>query len=480
MKPLSKVTVNLGGANNQFLEALTSSTHWSDSNVASLSTVFADMFALLQNNSQYYIEFSAREGFLFKAKRVTSIFAGARFLGVKLTRRTSAATAATLTNSSEDSIYIEPYSYFDVRGNAFYNRTGVRIDAGATVNLELFEGVVRTKEFSLSGIDLELPVFNLGEPGFTVSTNDLQVTTTNITTGVEQTWKNHEGTLFDLSEFDQVFFDTTNSEGDVEIMFGDGENGMLLSSEDTLSIRYVVTKGIYGNIGLAGLKVLYNPSKYITGALTEPVLGGTGTKDPAYYKKYGSMAYKAKDTMVEFPSWKAKLMLYPGIADCTVQSQRDIAPNDPSWMNVVRVCVLPDTGGTWGGSNPNPYSAKWNELVSWIEARVGRLEIQRYNPTKVFTEIVIDVALHKGSKVEELRTAIDSQIKALFTPSAGMLGQKLALSDLDDAVKLVDGVRRPEVDYITIKSPLEDVEPDSKLEYVVPRSLILNVFHTDR
>ena len=176
-------------------------------------------------------------------------------------------------------------------------------------------------------------------------------------------------------------------------------------------------------------------------------------------------------------------MKYPGVADCTIMSQRDIAPNDPSWMNVVRVCILPIGSATWGGDNPNPRSAIWNDFVTYAQQRIGpHITIQTYNPKKILVDLNVEVSVQDWVNLQEMKATLREAIIQLFKRKPGMLGKRFSKSDVIDVCKFIpdEDTRRDGVDYVEVLSPTNDLEPDSKLEYVTLNSLNVFVKYTER
>lgn len=459
-------------------EELSKSSLWSGRfSQSNLRTAILDTFSIFLTSNQFASEASLLESFVHLARRNSSVYAGTMFLGVRITRRTPAGTTAEFHNKGQNEFIINKWDTFQIGDKTYFSRKTCIIGADEKMEVDLFEGLVKTKVFEPTGETFH-KLF-LEEEGFIVSDTDMEITSIDSDSGMVYTWSRTDENMFSLTPNDYVYFDVTTGKGDVSIIFGDGTFGKIPPANHKLQVKYAVTSGVFGNNGLSGQKVTV-ANKTIEATTITNVAGGGGVKDPDYYRTYAPIAHRSQGSFSDFGSWLSQIMLYPGVADCVVQSQRDIAPDDQRWMGVVRVCILPQYG-TWGGvTGANPTSPKWTEFLDWIKTKTF-LNIQPYNPSAIMTDIEIDVHLNAGYRSDEWKKKCEGFVQKLFIRNKNTLGKRLSRSDLDDAIKLdTDKRRRKEIDYLIIRSPEEDVVPSSELQYVNPRSIRINVYESER
>lgn len=475
---LSKVSVDFERVVDELMVRFDSSIPWQNKLKSNVGTVLIDMIAGTFTNNQYYLEFAAREAYLEYAVRRSSIYAITRSLGVKIIRRTPASVLTRFHNSGMFELFIQEGELLSLEGRPFFSPTSFSLKAGQVKDLPIYEGLFKTKEIEVSELGREFPELYLNEAGFIVSENDLRLFVVS-PEGKEVEWKRHNGTIFDLNPDSKVFLDSTTSEGDVLIMFGDGRFGQKPDISSKVRIKYVITNGTQGNAGLPGQVVKHEKLDLLKGQTVESVLGGTGVKDPIYYKKYAPYMYASKNRMVSPPDWYSNIALYAGVGDVAILGQRDIAPNDPTWMKVVRVCILPEAGSTWGGVNPNPRSAKWIQFLKWAADKTG-CTIQTWNPERVPVNIHVEILIERSENAEQVRLSAEKRIKELFRHSPGTLGKRLAIDDISNAIRMFGDTRVKGIDYVRVIEPMEDIIPQSKLEYVSMRSLNLVVKYSER
>ena len=449
---------------DELAQRLAAKQTWKDLYTTGMGTTVIDMFAASGVTNQLQIELGLREAFLITARRESSVLIGTRSLGVRVGRKTSASCTATLKNNTDSALFIPPYSRFSVNDVAFYNRDQLIFAPQQEVNgIALFEGIVETYELDLDTLaDREYIDVIIESAAFTVADDNLLVYTVSKVTGGIQMWSRTDSALFEHDGNDYVYYESTNGDGKPSLIFGDDINGAMLPAKNTLHIRYVVTSGAAANGILKGSEAKYSANPNVAGATTSAVEGGSDQKDSAYYKKFAPYLFRSKRNIISDIEWRAAIVTYPGVADAFIQGQRDIAPKDPTWMNNVRVCVLPQNTDTLGGANPNPRSPAWESFRTWLYARVHRNTIiQTWNPEKVLTDVHLRVAVNAAVNAAEVKLLITENILKLFEKKPGILGRKLALSDLSDAAKAVAGV-----DYVEVLKPTKSIEPSGKTQYV--------------
>lgn len=484
MNPLSQSTVGFEALVLELQRAFQADASWNSTLISNMSTVLTDMIAGTQDNSQRFAEFAAREGFLNTARRNSSVYALTRMLGVKVARRKSAVVSVVLDNPTTTSLAIPAYSQIQVAGKPFYNRKPLVLNPYSEVEVTLYKGYVRTKSFPIGVADLDLVELTLGVPGFVVADHDLRVTTQDPNTSVNTEWTLHDGSILELNANSRKFLDVTLSDGDVSLTFGNNLLGKRLPAGHILNVSYIESDGANGNTQDAvGSKVTVPSVPDITGLTSSVVGGGAAIKDKVYYKKLAPHIYRSKKRLGSIQDYKSNIALYPGVADVKIVPQRESGPEDLRLMNVVKICVLPEAGLSWGGQNPLAAedSPTWREFLAWAQAKVRpNTHLVPWNPTPIYIDISIEVAIFEGYEPSVEKAIAIASVKELFKHKLGVLGRKFMLSDLEDALKISDGERRASIDYIKILNPTENVIPKDSVSYVALRNLNIFVRQTER
>lgn len=444
--------VDIDEAATYFAERLQESGAWDDLLPTNVGAFIQRIYAGLAVGHQHSIHTAARNAFFHTAQRDTSIYALTRGHGVFMERREGASTLVSMRNGYPNTMFVPPFSQHVVGSVPFYNPSQYYVTPGQETEVNLSQGTVKTKVFDLDLIgDLSLYEFLLDEPGFNVS-QDLYVYTTDKNTGNTRNWEPTAKGLYEYTADDYVYFHSTTAKGDASLTFGTGEFGAKLPRKAQLTVRYVTNEGTKHNEILSGVRTTYVAQPMIQGETKETSAGGADPKEAAFYRQYAPVLYRAKDKLISKEDIEAAVKKYQGVADCVVLGQRDIAPEDKTWMNTIRICVLPLNTDTWGGANPNPKSASWQNLIKWLGPKLHTsLEVQAWNPTQVFVKVQVQIAFFDWAapNIDNLINTINERIYALFKKRNGILKRRVSKSDIEKACR-VDGV-----DYIEVISPIE-------------------------
>jgi hypothetical protein len=474
---ISKVVVDEQDIYNELARRLAEKGTWKDLLPTNVSATLLTLASGATTVNQHYINVSLREAFLSTAVRDSSIFEGARSLGVKIARKVSAGLTCYLQNNLQSVKFIPAYSEFMNSSEKYFNREQLMIAPGTAIeDIQLYQGEVKTVEFDVDTLDpAALQTFVLSTPNFVVADMDMLVWTEDKVSGEATVWNSTDQALYELGPTDKAYYEFTTGSGDVAFMFGTGDYGSKLSAGTLLKIRFVVTKGSTA-IGISGDRIRMTSQPEISGFTTSNVAGGGDQKSALYYKLFAPVMFRSNRKAISPSEVRAHIMAYPGVADCSLFFQRDVAPNDPKWQNVLRVCILPDSTDTWGGANPNPKSAAWTAFEQWLLNRCQALaQMQSWNPVKMYVGVKVLLAVNKDVDIDEMRILVTERILKLFQRKPGILGRRLSKSDIENACRLQG------VDYIEILSPSEEIIPPDRTMYcVLDGSPVVNIVYTER
>lgn len=425
---------------------LNSRATWSDLLTSSTGETLIEMMAAVGTFNQFAIEIAAREGFLDTAVRESSIYAITRMLGVRIGRKSPAGCDVTLTRVGDltYSRLLPRFTQFTVNGQKFFNRFPIQFDQGQATSIgKLYEGQLKIQ--NIPATSQAFTEIYLNEPGFTVSNSDVEVAVINNVSGTGDYWDQIDDGIWTAAAQDKVYYDATSGTGDAILAFGDGYSGQLPSIGNTIQISYIVTTGSVGNNGGANFEIKCVDFADISGISTSKITGGSDQKTPAYYKAMAPHIARAKKRAVAPMDYKAITSDYPGVVAAAIQAQKDIAPGDLRWMNVVRICLLPQVGDSLS-------ETEWADFKIWFKKRCHTaVEIQSYDPKKIVVDLELVLALNSSANPTEVVPLAEANIRALFAREINTLGKRIAVSDIVEAAR-INGV-----DYVQISNPQLDL-----------------------
>lgn len=433
---------------------------WVDQQTSGTGQTLIEAVSAVGAFNQFATEMSFREAFLSTARRDSSIYAGSDFLGVHITRKTPAKVQLQFRRTKDlmMPVVIPRLSAFQVDGRLFFNRDPITFASNSDTSqlTTLYQGEIRTKTFP--GRSAPFQEVSLNEPGFNVSDSDVTVYLVNATLGERALWTKTEEGLWIAGPNERVFYDRTDGNGDVILTFGDGTHGAMPGVGYTIEVVYAITAGTQGNNGGSGLEAKYVANPDIQGLTSNTIVGGANEKPASFYRNLAPQIYKARKRAVTPSDYQALAADYPGVASVVVQAQKDIAPGDLRWMNVVRMCVLPYDGDRFT-------EIEWADFLQWFSVRKhAAIQIQRYNPERRDVTIQMKLALKQNAIPGVVYPAVFDAVHKLFEKEINTLGKRIAVSDIVAAADIED------VDYVQILSPTADfyvsVEDDTQAPYV--------------
>jgi hypothetical protein len=194
---------------------------------------------------QWAIEKAFKENFITTATNDSSIYACARMLGIRISRKIPGIQKCYLMRVNKinqpitGSLVVNEYSQFYVNDSIpFFNRILLNfVDTTNELNSVLLcQGLVLTKTFVSDGspfIQIVLPALS----PFSISDLDLKVTVNG------EPWETIYDGLWRYGLTSKVVSDSTLGNGDVILQFGNGLNGMIPPSGSEIIITYVETLG---------------------------------------------------------------------------------------------------------------------------------------------------------------------------------------------------------------------------------------------
>lgn len=314
----------------------------------------------------------------------------------------------------------------------------------------------------------------LSEPGFIINNDLIYVEVFNGTS--IDVWTKADKQIWDYGPTDKVFYDSTLSNGDCVLNFGDGIHGEKIKENWIIGVRYVITDGILGNIGEVGADVSCLTYAVTGMTLTAPY-GGADEKDSSYYKQIAPTLFRSKGTAVTQEDHHSILLSYPNVADVAILGQKDIAPYDIRFMNRLTVVLLPQSPNIsfypkfsqMEGKPFNPAITNAKDSYEPNLYKFSDLELTEYlNKFKAFAFSCLDLDFFKFAtprainlkirafvynqhQMELTSSKLSASLATLFIRSPGILGRSLMIADIISVCNL------PEVDFVEVIQPSFDI-----------------------
>lgn len=459
---LSQVQPDFDSIVEQLSAELATKESWQNFLNTSTAKIFIDLVASTLSSSRYSIIAAAREAASIHSARLpSSVYAHSRALGIHLIRKKPAEVTVDLFNTGTVAKYIDRMSQFTVGEYKFFNRDNIIFNEGTTYQeVTLYQGEVVSVTYTSDGRGFQY--FTIGDPDFAISNDDVlcEVGSTEYERTILGLW-NYSGA-------DIVFFESTLSDGKVEVIFGDNQYGKIPPIGEQIIFTYAKTEGKNGNSLPIGLEVKLTTDAEVSGASTSISINGSNQLPYQIYRVIAPGLFAAQDRATTRQDYKSITLTYPGVVDVVFRGQTEIAPNDKSYMNIVQIILLTETLFT---------TDQWDIFIAWLRTKaLWNIEYERVDPETVEVNITIDIYCFKKANLTEVRDNVSQALRDFLSPKVNCLGKNLYKSDLQKQIFLYG---LSSVDYVSITEPATDTTVTYD-QYVTYGDIILNMYYTSR
>jgi hypothetical protein len=453
---LSRVQPDHNQIAQKLVAILSTKDSWKDILTTATGQHIIEMIAAVGAFSQYNIESTLQELFLDTAKLDSSIYAITRMLGVRIGRKSPATCRVTLNRPTALVYYTIPaYSKFVTPKGFLFNRTDLAFPIGVTtIEADLYEGEVRQKTL-VGGIDdsgltsgpknTDFQTYISAEGGFTVADRDVLVTVDNVNIPVVT-----EG-LWHYKNSVPAVQDATTSDGYLQLIFGNRAFGTKPATGSSIKITYAVTKGEEGNdADFAGTAITYDADPNVvtgTAKVTSDgnLYGGAQELGADSYRELSPLLYASGDRAVTQTDYEALVRTYSSrIKDAKCLGQRDLAPYDVKYMNLVQVTVVAD---------PVFNNSDYIGLFAFLRKKAMYSTVFfRKDAIPVTVNVEADVFCRNTVDLTAAQNAITQNLNDFLRARPNILGFDVFRSDIYETIEnSIEGI-----DYIVLKNPITD------------------------
>jgi hypothetical protein len=278
----NNIPIDLSGIKPDF-EAISSALQtnlktrdsWKDLYVDATGQTLIHFNSAIGTMDQWAIEKALKEAFLGTADVDSSIYAGTRMLGVRISRKIPGTQICKVQRINkvnlpiDGTLVIPEYSQFYIGGNTpFFNRSVLNfVNYTDTLNnVQLNQGQVVVKNYVSDGQAFQQLIIPALSP-MSISEYDVVVHVNNVA------WTTIQDGLWHYKFGDTVVSDSTLGNGDLILQFGNGVNGAIPPLGANVTITYVETLG-------AKQTLIANASEVVSAAqINGFVLKGSVTKE---------------------------------------------------------------------------------------------------------------------------------------------------------------------------------------------------------
>ncbi len=384
----------------------TYSDRWTDFNPTQFAVVFLDLIAYFMDLVTFYLNAGLREMTIPTAQRRSHLLVLARAYAYKLSSASPASAAVSVTSNPGLLPYLMPAATTKFGAGAIvFQPTG---DTTITTTPQAVS-VIEGEQFQSVALGTSAGTQNqqFSVPKAPVIDGSLIVYVSSVA------WAQLD-TLTNSAPGDTVFRTTTDDEGNVTIIFGDGVNGKIPPVSQAVAASYTIGGGAQGRVG-AGTIVTLISVPAGTQSVTNPSAATGGNDQETLEQARASVpaSLSAGDRAVTLDDYAIVALKASSSVEKTVAIQAD--------SRTVRLVIAPAGGGV-------ATDALKSTVLAYVAARrqVGH-RIKAADPFYVPLAANIDLFVTQSAKASDIAIAA----KALFL-TANATDQQNGLLDFDN------------------------------------------------
>ena len=440
--------------------------NWQPTDYNDLGNVIVEAIAYLGDMMSYYIDRASQETSVSTAVKTSTLLDMARLYGYIVSGPNPAQVELTFTNNGDSNVdlpigtqVMAPLVYGPYQ-EVYFETTELvsQLAPGNSITVAAAEG----KTVNTDKPDLIDPTYHLPIP-MTIGTTDgtanqtLYIYDTNIVNssiriyvgqGVAFSPWSYISSLIDAGPQDHVFTTEFQEDGTLKIIFGDGSNGMIPSSQQLVGAVYKTSFGISGNIASGAVSEITfipgNPDLTLINTVsvtnTYAALGGADADDLEMLRTKVIAAVNTQRRAVTLEDYINLALQVPLVGKANAVAG--------VWSSV-SLYVQPKDDGTYtpGVVNGNP-TGSWNDLSIQVTSALEGPTLlgttvtvlpPAYVPIYVTASVIIDNAYKQSDIVINIRKAMLSA-GGFFSYANNTFGKVISAASIISAMYAVPGV----------------------------------------
>lgn len=447
---------------------------WTSRDSSDFGMLMVDLWSYMGDVLHFYVDRAAREAFLNTATQRESVLAIANLLDyIPVGRRAATATislnASQTTATDSSPIYLPQFTRFvatplvETATPVVFTLNNpiafVATSAGASANIEA-DGVVyqtypKTQIINVGvteGERFEETYTSTGQITQRISLKKTGVVNASVNVLVSE-GPNGQDLLYNYVErlisgtnFSRIFTIETNADGQATVVFGNGINGKIPTTNAPIKITYRRSRGTAGNVLAGSIKALESTTVLnkppLDGLVVVPntvrAAGGFDAESIASMRSNIPVSFRTQDRAVSLKDYKDLVKRVSGV----VKSTAFVSNGGGASANTVEILAV-EPQADYGSSNTLVLS---QEVITEIENYLAPREIVFVTSnvgasvTLTPVNLVASIKVKDGYVREDVKDKVDTAVREIFSFDNMDFGASVSLGTLYRTILDVDGV----------------------------------------
>jgi hypothetical protein len=409
---------------------------WKDTYQSSTGSMLIDFLAYTANLNNYYIERRAQEGYIGTARNRSSLINISKLLNYNPAREISARGTLTfsIALALTANVYIPVFTECQTGdGLKFVTFEDAVIIAGQTsVTVEARQGSLVSKNVVSSGVEnLEVLIESIQ-----VENDALYVYINDILWNKVTSFLNSQAASTDYRV-------RTENNDYVTINFGNGITGKIPPANSTITIKYIASDGVDGNVYETDKVNKVNGNIFDENGVIREVsvtndnllLGGENKEADEEIRNNAPQVFQAGDRLVTKRDYRALIGAYPGVANVNAWGEREESAPNYDMFNKIRISIILQN---WALPDVMYKQTLAEYLYDYAELTV---KYEFVDPTVIYTVPTLTVKVAQGYSLSEVQGAIENALQVIYTlGTTTTIGVSKRFSNIVETIEAVTGV----------------------------------------
>lgn len=428
---------------------------WTSRNAPDFGVLFVDLWSYFADVLHYYIDRAAGEAFITTATQKESLLAIASLFDYEPQLQTASTATVTVIGSNipaGQTVTIPVGTVFVAPATSetpivyFSSTASASASASSNAIIEVVEGEIINDETVGTSNGAANQRFTLYYSGVIGNSVEVFVNEGTVVDGqpsaVEYQYVNR---LVDSFANDRVFTLAVNANNETEIIFGNGINGKIPNTGQSITVSYRKGRGSLGNLASGKITQIQNsPSQYISSILSTAATGGSDTESLESLRANIPSSFATQNRAVSLSDYQSLALRIAGVSKGTASYS--------SGTSTVTVYAVPYQSDylNVAGSTLTIDSTLRSQVVEYYEPRqmIGASVTAASAINLTAVNITATINVLDGYVASKVQDEVELALDNLFQFDNVYFNQILSKGQIYRTILNVAGV-----DYVTISLP---------------------------
>lgn len=459
---------------------------WTDHNASDIGQTILELLAWGMENLLFYLDHQANEAFLATARERRNVIRLAQLIGYKLSGPVGSLTTLVFSLPSAATVPV-PIPKF----TACLTKGDPSLTFATVDTVVIPTGETQVSVGARQGVPTIVQATTNGQPGQTFTVPEKEADSGSFQVVIDGVIWTVVDSFANAQSGDRVYTVEVSVDGTVSVRLGDGFFGVLpaASSTPNVTITYLVTRGSFGNAGIAKITTILSDIFDLNGDVVsisvsnpEVASGGDDAETIEHVKVQAPAELSALFRAMTKGDFKALAEGFAGVGKAGVWGEAEVNPPEYRMFNWVMIVVAPEnvTRAELVAdpvNNGKPSSELKRQLRDHLYDRATiTTKLSLIDPSYRGVELEVGIFYEDGALASVVQGAVEQACIDAFEFDAVNFGEELRLSSIYKILTAISGVSYVQITKFKLDGDVTDLNDTLVLQqYELPYLMSLTL-----